>query len=81
MEHPSRNMEGSVAEGDFNCVGLLAQEDSVVENFSMWPRDSSCDVLVKNMAAFCNCLKSLLEAKVKRFRLPVLSKEFSNSLV
>lgn len=74
-------MEDSVAGGDFNCVGLLAQEDSVVENFSMWPRDSSCDVLVKNMAAFCNCLKSLPEARVKRSRLPVLSKKVSNSLI
>jgi hypothetical protein len=29
----------------------------------MWPRNSSCDVLVKNMAAFCHCLKNLPEAK------------------
>jgi hypothetical protein len=31
---------------------------------------------VKNVAAFCPCLKSLPEAKVKRFRLIVLKREF-----
>ena len=37
----------------------------------------SSDVLVKNVAAFCPCLKSLPEAKVKRFRLIALTKEVS----
>jgi hypothetical protein len=32
---------------------------------------------VKNRAAFCNCPKSLPEAKVKSFRLIVLTKEVS----
>ena len=36
-----------------------------------------CDILVKNVAAFCPCLKSLPEAKVKRFRLIALKKEVS----
>ena len=37
-----------------------------------------CDILVKNMAAFCYCLKSLLRlTKVKRFRLIALTKEVS----
>ena len=40
-----------------------------VKNFNMWPRERFCDILVKNMAAFCPCLKSLPEAHVKRFRL------------
>ena len=35
------------------------------QNFSMLPRNHSCDILGKNMAAFC--LRSLSEAKVKRF--------------
>jgi len=34
-----------------------------------------CGILVKNMAAFCPCLKSLSEAKVKRFTLIALTKE------
>ena len=38
-----------------------------VENFSVWPRDC-CDILVKNVAAFCSCLKSLTEALVKIFQ-------------
>ena len=43
----------------------------------MWPRDS-CDILVKNVVAFCLCLKSLPEAKVKRLRLIALTKDISN---
>ena len=33
----------------------------------MWQRDGSCAIFVKNVAAFCPCLKSLPKAKVKRF--------------
>ena len=33
--------------------------------------------MVKNMAAFCPCLKRLPEAKVKRLRLIALTKEVS----
>lgn len=36
------------------------------KNFSLWPRDSSCDILVKNMAAFSPFPKSLPVVKVKR---------------
>ena len=36
--------------------------------------------MVKNVAAFCPCLKSLPEAKVKRFRLIALIKEVSKQL-
>jgi hypothetical protein len=53
MDHPSRNMEDGRAEGDLNCGGLLTQKVSEENNFSMWPRDCSCDVLVKNVVAFC----------------------------
>ena len=52
--------------------GGLAQEVSEMKTFSMWPRDCSCDILVKNVAAFCHCPKCLPEAKVKRFRLIAL---------
>lgn len=45
------------------------------------PRDCSSDILVKDMAAFCPCSKSLCEAKVKRFiRLIALTKEVLNPL-
>ena len=65
MVCPSMNMEDCVGESDLNCVDL-AQEVSVKKNFSMWPRDCFCDILVKNVvAAFCLCLKILSEAKVK----------------
>ena len=41
-------MEDSGAEGDLmNCGGLI-QEVSEKKNFSMLPRDNSCDILVNN---------------------------------
>ena len=43
----------------------------------MWHKDSFCGILVKNVATFCPCLKSLPEAKVKRLRLIALTKEVS----
>ena len=42
------------------------------KNFNMWPRDCSCDSLVKNVTAF-----SLPEAKVKTLRLIASTKEVS----
>lgn len=57
----------SGANSDLKCGGL-AQEVSE-ESFCMLPRNHSCDILVNNVAAFYLCLKSLCEAKVKRFRL------------
>jgi hypothetical protein len=65
-------MEDSGAEGDLNH-GVLAQEVSEEKNF----RDHSCDILVKNVAAFCPCLKSLPETKVKRFKLISMTKKVS----
>jgi hypothetical protein len=47
------------------------------KTFSMWPRDCFYEILVKNVAAFCHCLKCLPEAKVKRPILTVLTKEGS----
>ena len=38
----------------------------------MWLRDCFCDILVKNVATFCPCLKSLREAKVKTLGLIAL---------
>ena len=43
----------------------------------MLPGDHSCNILVKNVAAFCPCLKHLPKANVKRFILIVLTKEVS----
>ena len=59
----------SGAKSDLKCGGL-AQEVSE-QSFCMFmlPRNHSYDILVKNMAAFYLCLKSLCEGKVKRFRL------------
>jgi hypothetical protein len=61
-------MEDIGAEGGLNCHSL-AQVVSEKKNFSMLPRDHSCVILVKNVAAFCPCLKNLPEANVEGFRL------------
>jgi hypothetical protein len=74
--HPSRNMEDFVAGSNLNCIDL-AQEISKEKNFRIWYKDCFCDILVKNEATFCPCLKSLPEAKVKRLRLISLTKEVS----
>ena len=44
----------------------------------MLPGDHSYG-LVKNVGAFCPCLKSLPEYKVKRFQLIALTKEVSET--
>ena len=45
----------------------------------MWHKDSFCGILVKNVATFCPCLKSLPEAEMKRLRLIALTKEVSET--
>lgn len=49
MGHTIRSIENSGADDDFNCAGLAA--DVSEKNFSMCPKDCSCDIL-KNTAAF-----------------------------
>jgi hypothetical protein len=61
MGHLIRNKEDNSAEGDVKYGGLLPEISE--ENFSMWPRDCSCDILVKNVVAFCPCLKVCLTLK------------------
>ena len=39
--------------------------------------ETDYDIFVKNLTAFCHCLKSLPEANMKRFRLITLTKEAS----
>ena len=59
MGHTSRSMEDNGAENDLNCGGMV-QEISEEKNFSMLPRDRSCDILVKNVIAFCPCRRRKL---------------------
>ena len=65
MGYPTRKMDDFVAESDLNCL------ETAQEGF--------CGILVKNVSAFCPCLKSLPEAKVKIFIL-IIDKESQNSL-
>ena len=53
MGYPSNNLEDFVAEGDLNCRSL-AKEVSEEKIFSMWLKGCSCDILMKNLAAFCS---------------------------
>ena len=76
MNYPSRNMEDTGAEGDLN-FGNMIQEVLEENTISMWPIDYFCDILVKNVAAFCRYLKSIPKAKVGRFILIALTKEVS----
>ena len=73
-------MEDIGAEDDLNCAHM-AQEGSVGKKVNMFSRDCFCNILVRNVAAFCHCLKNLPEAKVKRFKLIVLPRKSQNSLV
>ena len=52
------------------------QEVSEENNFSMLPRNRSCDILVKKVVAFCP-RSSLLEVKVKNFGLIPLADKIS----
>jgi hypothetical protein len=70
MDHLSRNMEDVVAQSGLNC-------SDIAQEFSMWRRDCFYGILMKNVATFCPCLKSLPEANVKRFKLNALKKEAS----
>lgn len=49
-------------------------------NNSAWGRDHSCDIFVKDVAAFYSCPKNLLEVKLKSFRLISLAEEISSNL-
>ena len=57
MGHTNRNTEENSAKSHLKCRGL-AQEVSEEKNFSMLLRDCSCNILVKNVTAYCPCLKS-----------------------
>jgi hypothetical protein len=78
MSHPTRNMEDFIVESDLICA-KLAQEVSMERNFRMWPRDCFCGILVKNVAAFGPCLKSLPETKVNTFIFIALTKKVSKN--
>jgi hypothetical protein len=62
MSYHRRNMEAFVAEADLNC-GSLALDNLEEKSFNRLLRDCSCDMLVKNVAAFYPCLKSLLKLR------------------
>lgn len=64
MLYLSRNFKGSTAESNV-YYGVPAQEVSERKTISNWAVDHSLDVLVKDVCAFCFCLKNLSEVKLK----------------
>ena len=73
MGHSSRNMDTVV----LNVIWWTDQEVSEEKNVSVLPRDWSYDILVKKVAAFCPCPRSLPESKVKSFGIILLAEEIS----
>jgi hypothetical protein len=69
MDHTIISMGDSGAKDDLNCV-LLTSDVSGEKKFSMWPRDSPCDVLVKNVTPPYPppFMKSLPQAKMKKLK-------------
>lgn len=63
-------MENFVAKGDLKYADL-DQDVSVKKNV----RTCFCTILLKSVTAFCHCLKSPLEVKVKIFLLIAFKKE------
>lgn len=57
--------------------GNLAQEVLEEKGFWMWLRNISCDILDKNVVAFCTCLKIMPEAKLKTSGFTALAEDIS----
>lgn len=76
MGQTSRSMEDSGTEinVDYESLGQEASEEM---NINKWPRDCSCDMLVKNVAVFYIWPNNLSEAKLKSFGLTALAEEIS----
>lgn len=56
MGQSSRSMEDNDAWGYLNCE-VPAPEDAE-EDISMGPRKQSCDIMAKNIGAFCHCVRN-----------------------
>ena len=58
MGHTSKNIEANDSECDLmNCEAL--DQEVTEKSFSRFPRNHSCDILVKIVAAFWLCQKKL----------------------
>ena len=79
MGHISRLMKDNGADNDLKCQELA--QEVLEKNFSMLLTIHSCDILAKEVVAFCPCPKSLPEAKVKSFPLILLAEEFSKKSI
>lgn len=66
--HTTRNMKESGPEGYVNCKSS-SPEDAEENDISIWPRDSSYDILARNISAFCHCCKNIPKAQMKSYAL------------
>lgn len=73
--HYQRSLEDSHAKSNV-VYGGPAQEVSEWNSISNGTRNH-CDVLTKNVAGFCLCLKTLPDAKLKSLGLISLAEEIS----
>lgn len=76
MNHTSESMEDSCVCGVLNCGGLVQE----VPEEKTLSGDCCCDILVKSVADFWPCPKSLPEPKLKKFGLIPLQRKSQNSL-
>lgn len=75
MDLLRRSVEGSGTEGSVDSE-VTAQEIAEEKNITSWPGVHFFDILTKNVAVFCPCPKSVLEAKLKSFALRLLAEIF-----
>lgn len=75
MGHTSKSIEDSLAGDDLIFESQI--ELSEKKHFSMFPRQHTYVILVKNVAAFCPCPKTQSKPKEKTFRLIALAKKIS----
>lgn len=74
MGHSSRNRKDNGTE--HNVDYKEAWEISEEKNISKWPRDHSCNILVRNMTVFYVLFqKKSADAKLKSFRFTVSAEE------
>ena len=79
MGHLSRSLENN-SSGSNMDYGDPVQEASEGNNISNRTRNHFCDILAKNVATLCPCLKNLPEAELKSFGVISFTEEILRQL-
>lgn len=74
--HSGKNLEDSRTKSNTDYEGCIETKEEVSErnNIRNLARDDFCDILTKNVAAFCHCVK-FSDVKLKSIRLISLAEE------